>query len=454
MLARKFFLGIIWILYFGCFTVAGFAQEGSSIAPQPIGAATNSPINFPINSPVKLPANPPAIIQEAPKQISKLDVLVKKSEVKEGVKIEDILTLNGIRLAITSDLIKNNLDSELFWKKVEEKNLSLTNEINFFKPQFNQVSLVLAPPAVFVPATSQGQAQVVTPEDPFYRGILSYDLDSSKVKIFFNVVTDDLPDPSLKTFYIVPDIAIAKEMSWIDVGVTKEENFSGVIIESWKKWAATQFKNFPNVVILSKDLTNFNSRRAVLNPESVTLKWTSFLKKGEVYPDRKSARFDLSAQYVVVNSRTDQSIVAFDFPTQKREFTILNPKELSSNLASLVYNLLNSQTSKINSSLEISRSAVALTSVDIKVIGKHGLYDITQINSFLGAKFLDVGMVSELKSFASESSVISIKSTQAPDQLFALLGKDGGRFPLSEQKILLFSSENRTFAIIPKEANN
>lgn len=370
----------------------------------------------------------------------KADVMVKKDAASASANVEELLTLNGLRQAITTELLKNNLDSEAFWKKLDERNLSDADEILLLRPRFNSVTLAMTP----VPAAP-------APVDPFLRGVLTYDLDPLKVKVLFNEIAANLPDPAIKTFYIVPEIMIAKEMSWSDVGVAKEENFSGVIIESWKKWAQTQFKNFTNIVILEKDFVN---KPENLNPESVTLKWNSFLKKGEEYPDRKSARFDLSAQYVLVNSKSGQSMVAFDFPNQKREFTIYNPKELSSNLASLVYNLLNSQTAKIASNLELNQKSAGQSSVEIKVVGKHGLFDITQINSFLAERFKDINLTSELKSYANENSVITIKSTQAADALYAVLGKEGGKWPLSEQKILLFSSENRTFAIIPKEANN
>jgi hypothetical protein len=40
------------------------------------------------------------------------------------------------------------------------------------------------------------------------------------------------------------------------------------------------------------------------------------------------------------------------------------------------------------------------------------------------------------------------------EALYAILAKDGGKFALNEQKILLFSPETKAFAIIPKEANN
>ena len=146
--------------------------------------------------------------------------------------------------------------------------------------------------------------------------------------------------------------------------------------------------------------------------------------------------------------------MGFDFPIQKKEVGIAIPKELSSNLASLVFNLLNSQSVKINSALELNLASSARSSVEVKVMGKHGLLDITQINSFLVEHFKSIGLTAELKNYSSDSSSISIKSTMNPEGLYALFAKDGGKLPLNEQKILLFNPENKSFAIISKEANN
>ncbi len=220
-----------------------------------------------------------------------------------------LMTLNGYRQALTKELIARDLDSDKFWAKLEEKKLTDDQEIELLKPIFLNVAML---------------SQPANPTDEFERSVFKYDLDKARVDALFNEYLSNLPDVTIKTFYIRPDIRIDDSMSWSDVGVSKAENFSGVIVESWKKWASTQFKNFGNVVVLDKDLTQIPSN---MNAESVTLKWNSLLKRAEVFQDRKSARFELTAQYLLVNTKTNQTLVGFDFPTQKREFTVYNPKD-------------------------------------------------------------------------------------------------------------------------------
>ena len=178
-----------------------------------------------------------------------VEVLLKKTEINSTepdvkTKVLDLFVLNGMRQAMTKELVENGLDSELFWSKIEEKKLTEIAEQEFFKPFFISQSLAIPDPELQVPKIDQ-----------FSRAIFNYELDSLKAKKLFDELFTNLPDVTLKTFYILPDINIDSDMKWEDVGVTKKENFSGVIIESWKKWAAGQFKNFVNIVVLEKDFT-------------------------------------------------------------------------------------------------------------------------------------------------------------------------------------------------------
>lgn len=383
-----------------------------------------------------------------------LQIVVKKTNIQQDVRggVPKIkkepfsFLLNGMRQALTGELVKNEMNSEEFWQKIEEKNFSEADEINFFRPYFMRFNIVMEKPLPVVSSvtTTPPPPPVV---DQFQRATFSYEFYPAKIKSFFIETITGLPDVSVKTFYIIPEINISEEMSWSDVGVVKQESFTGVIVESWKKWAVAQFKNFPKVVVLEKD---FAEKTDKFNLESVTLKWNSTIKKSEVFQDRKSARFEVGAQFVLVNTKTNQSLLAFDFPLQKREVGISNTQELSSNLASLVFNLLNSQAVKINSALELNRETSTLTIVDVKVTGQHGLLDITQLNSLLAERFKDFSLSSEMKNYSMDGSMISIKSTMNEETLYAKLSKDGGKFELNEQKILLFSPESKTFAITSK----
>ncbi|MBC7427283.1 MAG: hypothetical protein H7336_01645 [Bacteriovorax sp.] len=385
-----------------------------------------------------------------------VEVLVKRTDaitVAPKAQLSELFILGGIQQAVTKELVEKKLDDDEFWKKIEEKKLSDVGEVNFFSLVFISKQVNVNENTINPGRPGTLENPVITektpPADPFIRASFTYEINSEKLKKLYEdtMSSINLPDVSIKTFYILPDIGIDSEMSWDDVGVSKKENFSGVIVESWKKWAMTSFKGFTNIVVLEKD---FSDKSENINSESVILKWNSVLKKAEVFQDRKSARFEMTAQYVLMNTKSGESLTAFDFPNQKREYNIANAKQLSSNLASLIYNLLNSQTKKISSALELNLASSTFTTTEFKVSGKAGLLDISQVNSILAERFKQITLVSETKSYSGDLSVISIKSTAGIDSLYALFAKDGGKFPLNEQKLLVFNPQNRSFAIISK----
>lgn len=381
-----------------------------------------------------------------------IPVVIKKTEIAKSsdasVSELDLLTVNGMRLAITKELGTLEKDQELFWKKIEEKKLSVKEEIELFKPLFTESSLLIPHEIPLEQtASASGTPKALSAQDHFKRASFQYEMDALKSKQFFDQHISNLPDVTLKSFYILADIGLGSDLGWSDVGVTKEESFVGVITDSWLKWVKTQFPDFATVALLEKDL---DPKTENLNPQSVILKWKSEIKRNGLNADKKTGRYEVSAQFVFVNAKTNESLAAFDFPTQKREVRVSDPKELSSTLASLVFNLLNSQSAKITAGLELNKTSMGQEIVEVKVTGIHGLLDIYQLNARLNEQFKSVQLNATLKTFSSEGSTISLKSNVSAEKLFQLFLADGGKIPLSEQKILLFNGGDKTFAIIPK----
>lgn len=370
------------------------------------------------------------------KVLKSIEISLEKNAENQNI-YEDLLAKTLYREAITLGLREKSLDETAilnFWQKIKDKNLDLKSEVQLLKPLFSKEVL----PAVLVVKADS--------KSPVLPRSFSYELNPVKLQEFIDATLLGY-DQSLKTLYILSDITIAKDMSWADLGVSNAENFTGVILESWKKWAIPLFKKFNQVVILEKDLA---SNPSAMNSESVTLKWNSSLKKAETFQDRQSARFEILAQYVLVNTKSNQIIMGFDFPSQKKEVGISNPKNLSSSLASLIYNLLASQGNKIVISLDQTAAGLPTVVSEFKLVGKHGLFDLTLVNNFLNDKFKDAQMNSQVKSYDPSGSTLTIKSSLNSEALVSQLISEGGKFPLNEQKILVFSPVDRTFAIISK----
>lgn len=357
----------------------------------------------------------------------------------------DGLTLQGMKKAISAEIELQGGTPELFWKKLEEKR-SLTKMtakeiMELLKIFFNQSLLE-------VPSKSD-EKEAPVEKETLVEARFKYDINSEKVKSLVQQLMSDLPDPAEKSFFIMASIDIDSSLSWEDVGVTKAENFSGVIKESWKKLAMESFKGFDHYVVLNKELPVTPD----INSKSMILKWKSQLKKTFEEKDQKMARYELTAQYVLVNAKTGDNLVAFDFPVQKREFSTANTKSLSSSLASLIYNLLNSQASKISGLTTQALTSREVVLSEYKITGTHGLSDLYQAISYLNEVFKEKNLVVELKSYSNPGSTLIVKFEDSA-RAGEILSGNGGRYAFNEQKILVFNPGDKTFAIISKDGNN
>lgn len=354
----------------------------------------------------------------------------------------DQLTLNSLKEVFQSELIKQNVNSEKIWTKINAKATTPQELLLLLKPIVkNQVFLA--------PKNREKNPEIIN------KMFFQYDLNEDVIKNLIIQYSNDYPDFSVKTFFIFADINIDKNLTWNDVGVSKKENFADVIVSSWQKWAQVQFKSYPNIVILERDLNEVPKELlSTMHRDSVLLKWNSLVKRSQLFNDRLSAEFEISARYQLVQLQSHSNQIAFDFPTQKKEFALSNPKNLSSSIASLTYNLLNSQTQKIQSALELIANSKTQFSYSFAIKGDHGLFDITLINNFLINRFSDISLTAELLSYESKESKIGIKSSLDESLFIERILKEGSQFPLNEQKILIFKSDSRSFAILPKDANN
>lgn len=371
-----------------------------------------------------------------------LEVVGKALEVSAEWSEDQVLLLNGFRQAVTRELEEAKLDSALYWSKLEKKKMSAKDEFEFLKSFFSKESVARAAAAdPKIPLASNGPLS----------GTFSAWLDLEKLKSNYEEMINDLSETKLKTFYILASIEIDKGMKWEDVGVTKAENFSGVILESWKKLAEKEFSGFEKIVVLNKD---FSQKPDYMNSKSITLKWKSILKKVSSNTESQSASYELSAQYILQNTKSGTVLLAFDFPEQKRSLGMNNKKVLSSSLASLIHNLLLSQTAKIQGLIEADARNLEMTELEIKFSTKPGLSEIYQVNNLLQDKLSDLKLSAQMKTYSTEGASILIRAQGSSALILERLSKEGGKFPLNEQKVLLFNRADKTFAILPKETNN
>lgn len=249
-------------------------------------------------------------------------------------------------------------------------------------------------------------------------------------------------DKPLSVFYIEASIIIDKEMTWEEIGVGDETAFTDVIKTSWKAWAEKNFLKFDQV-----DISSVPPDATLLHKNSNLLKWTSVITKKD-FDD-----YELSAQFVLTVPKTNEVLLSHNFPEQKILIDFSNKKASGSKLASLIYNLLNSQTEKIKTLTAAIQEISKTTAVVIPFKGKLSLSEMLEIKTVLEAKFKDAALTANLKNFTTDEGSFFVKANLGEEKLH-LLFQETGKFPLNEQKLLLFNKDDKSFAILPKEQNN
>jgi hypothetical protein len=380
-----------------------------------------------------------------------LEVFAIKSEAINDLKEEEQLELNGFSQAITSELEFLKLDSALFWEKVGAKiGQSKKEEHSFLKSFFNNTLLSQS-----VPALKKGEGAKEKKKDDLAEvkltGILKADLLSAKLQASYKELLENLSETRMRTFYILSSIELDSGLEWSDLGVSKSEHFSGVIVKSWRELFEKELKGFEKVVIIEND---FLDKPDYMNAKSVTLKWNSTFKKLSINNEKKTALFELSAQAIMVNTKSGQVINSFDFPILKREFDTQNKKNLSSGLASLVYNLIYTQRAKLMASIEMMEKNQERSQFEAKMVSRSSLTEMYLINSFLQEKFIHIKLTSQIKSYSSEGAILLINAEGTEEKILDSLSLEGGKFSLNEQKVLLFNRLDKSFAILPKDSNN
>lgn len=368
------------------------------------------------------------------KDFEKESEVEKVEGVTEAPKLSIInkYTLTGYRQAISDELkllgFDKNNGIEAFWNSVKAKNLKFEKEISYLAPVFTEVSFASK-------AQTETQSEIMS---------FKYGIDQSKLKKLFAENVQSYVNYAALNLYLNPEITIDKNLEWKDLGVNSKEDFVNAIVDSWKSWAKEKFPSFDNVIVMTSD---FKEIPEDLNTGAITIKWSSHIKRPEVYTERISALYSITSQYVVVNTKNNINLLAFDFPEQKSEYSVQKPQELSSKLASFIYNSLNSQTAKISSTVDFNKASSTLHISDFNLKGAVGMSDLTLVSQYLQNKYRAYALESDLKNYSTDVSTLSIRSTADAAGLNKIFALDKAPVSISDNKTLSFDVETNSFAV-------
>jgi hypothetical protein len=366
-----------------------------------------------------------------------VQVNAKADRVTPDFSRDQVLILSGMRLVLTKEFEEQKLDSVIFWSKFDKKHLSEKEESDYLAKYFDKTQLI--------PPSSDDADDGADPDQ--ISAIFRAELDPQKIKDDYAKFITDVDLVRALSLYIIPNIEIDTSLAWTDLGVSRSENFTGVVIDAWKSHFEKQFPNFESVELLEKDLS---SKPDEINPNSVTLKWKSIIKKMVVKKSSKTAEFELTAQFIVVNTKSGEVLTSYDYPLSKKEFSLEDKKALASGLVSWIYNLLISQSAGIQSSIEKNLKAINKNEVDVRINARAGLVEVYQILNLLSDQLKELKLSAQLKSYGAEESVFTLKFESKIEKFFELMNKKDNTLPINEKKVLVFNPADKTFAIISK----
>lgn len=226
-------------------------------------------------------------------------------------------------------------------------------------------------------------------------------------KIYFKMISDS-DAREIKTIYVSADFDI-NDLTWSDLGVELESEFTSVIKDHWKKWLSENLKTKFSTVVLTdvakeKELNGFLKApreattdlmaEAIENPEEpqpineykdgLWLKVKISLDKVKEDFLMKERAYRLTGDFILLNMNNGDIVHSFDIPTSKNKYSFEKGQPLSTNIATWVYRTASSEFSRFDE--RIAAIPSQNKSVDLIISGVDTFLDFEKVGEILAIK--------------------------------------------------------------------
>lgn len=343
---------------------------------------------------------------------------------------------------IIKDFLKTKgLDGDLYFQKLDEKKMSPEAFENYFRSICKNVTFIL-----FAGADEE-QAKLNK------KGTVVIDLNTDLLLENYSDVIYNVELVSHQNFYLDLNIELLGDTKWEDLGLMGINGFTPVIISSWREHFIKNIEGFENIEEKTeeyKKVLDFNPKK--IHPKSVEMKVNVTLKKVFENKNTNKISFELNAHNILLNSSSREILYSYNYNPIKKEFSSSNKKDLSSALATMVFNLIKSQTAKV---IETIKNKSNAAEVVFSLTGQTLFSEITLAKAALERYLTGPIFTVSLKSLGLSSSTILIKVESSKQELLMKKLKEMGKIPLNnnssnnnEQKFLVFDAVNNSFAIV------
>lgn len=435
---------------------------------------------------------------------SKKDDLVKSTFVSVPSDpysfIKKQLIYEGFRLAISEQLKSMNLDDKLFWSKYEEKftetflpkEESIKKKYGVDDPEkkLNSVtkhryenSLRMSklssksrfgniPKVVSSFAVKKISRSTRNPNRRYMRMNVKVNRRSLQ-KLYAQFVSDSF-QMHYDRLIVLTDINLENGV-WTDLGVSNKSVLESALNESWQKWFTNNYSNISNLIEFENAkiaMENESSKEenaaapenqeeaeidqkliseatdAMSSEEKVVkeLRLSVEVRIKKTFEDQLESfvGFGIKVFINVFDPATNKLIVSSDITEEPQKFSTKDVKELSSSVASAIYNLPLKKLEGLKSDVLKNKSQTHY----VKVKFKHFPADLILLRSKIEEVGIGAGLDAEVVNYRPMLSEIKISHNASQEKLTAMLARvNEVKFLQDNNLIVQFNTETNAYHI-------
>ena len=263
-----------------------------------------------------------------------------------------------------------------------------------------------------------------------------------------------------------------KGMSWLDTGVEVESDFIDVVRRHWKdKLEKLLADNVSEVILCDEDTLNQIKRLGVdlsklkgsKNLKEVVEDYAMFentlwmsisvtLNKTNEEAASNKRSFVVEEEMTLQDTITGRIISFLDNKTSETNYSTVDAKALSSNVASLVYSGVKESFTDVVT--QIAKKGGSRGHDMLKLKGQFNMADLFKFRNLLEEKGIRLGLKSEITNFNSREAGIDLYYKGARDDILLMLSELNGEKLSSVKTLMIENQETPThFTVIgPKKA--
>ncbi len=258
-----------------------------------------------------------------------------------------------------------------------------------------------------------------------------------------------------ETLFFDLDINLLSDTQKEDLGVSDLKNITESVVDAWKSWAKKDFSDFKNFENYKGEI-DFKS--ALQHPKNVLILFKANIRRLKRVGVQEKIDIEISAEYIVVQLSNKKILGSFDYPYVHRSFENTDNKNLSSQVASLFYNLLVAKSSDVSSQI---KSMFLLPSeakdYEFSVLKGKNLIELNRLSVQLGNwaqknKTL-CAFTNKITSFSLNEAKIVLNSSCNEVNLIEVL-KSIGKLELIGERSFHFLPDQKSFEIFDVPTEN